>query len=68
MPDKLTFGERLRRIRKSKKMSQKALSEKTGLYQIYISHYENDKALPTCTTLEWLCKALDISATELLGF
>ena len=68
MVDKLTFGERLRRIRKSKKMSQKELSEKTGLYQIYISNYENDISLPNCTTLEWLCKGLGVTATELLGF
>lgn len=68
MKDNLTFGERLRFIRKRKNMSQKELSEKTGLYQIYISNYENDKGLPTCTTLEWLCKALDVSASELLGF
>lgn len=68
MKDNLTFGEKLRLIRKRRNMSQKELSEKTGLYQIYISNYENDKSFPNCTTLEWLCKALDVTASELLGF
>jgi ribosome-binding protein aMBF1 (putative translation factor) len=63
-----SFGQRLRRIRKSKKLSQTALAEKTGIDNHAISNYEVGLILPSLSTLEWLCEALDVTATELLGF
>lgn len=66
--DNLTFGERLREMREFRGMTQKELSEKSGVFQIAISKYERGDNAPTITTLEWLVKALDTTATELLGF
>jgi transcriptional regulator with XRE-family HTH domain len=63
-----TFGQRLRRIRKEKKLTQTALGKKAGIPSHFISDYELGKVFPKCHTLEWLCKALDVTATELLGF
>lgn len=63
-----TFGQRLKRIRKSKKLTQRKLAEKMGITHHLISMYEREKSVPTLNTLEWLCKALKVSATELAGF
>lgn len=64
----LTFGERLQVIRRRKKMLQSDLARKTGLNQYCISNYEKDKHLPSYTAIMWLCKALNVTASELLGF
>jgi transcriptional regulator with XRE-family HTH domain len=66
MPD--TFGERLKKARKDKWMKQCQLADKIGISRPHLSMLERDKVQPTITTLEWICKALDVSATELLGW
>ena len=63
-----TFGIRLKKIRKQKGMTQKELAEKSGLPQSQICRYEKDILSPTLNTFEWICDALEVSATELLGF
>ena len=62
------FPERLRTIRKSKNLTQTQLGETVGINKDLISHYENGIHSPSIVTLEWLCKALNVSASELLGF
>lgn len=63
-----TFAYRLLMIRTQKGMAQGELAEKIGIPQSQISRYEKGKLQPTITTLEWLCDALGVTATELLGF
>lgn len=64
-----TFGQRLKRIRKEKGLSQTELAKITGISNSTISAYEHDYiSEPKVACVEWLCKALDITATELLGF
>lgn len=63
-----TFGVRLKKLRKQKGMSQSELAQKVGVWQTLISRYEREEVAPTTSTLEWICKALGVSATELLGF
>lgn len=63
-----TFGQRLKRIRKEKKITQVKLAKKVCIVPHAISSYETGKNVPSLSTLEWLCKALDVTATELLGF
>lgn len=63
-----TFGQRLRRIRKEQKLTQKEFAKKVGITHNHISEYECDKVEPSISRLEWLCKALGVTATELLGF
>ena len=62
------FGVRLRKIREQKGMLQKDLAKKIGIPSSQICRYEKGKLLPVITTLEWLCDALKVSATELLGY
>ena len=63
-----TFGQRLKRIRKEKKLTQVKLGNKMGIASHAICDYEVGRTIPSLPTLEWLCKALNVTATELLGF
>jgi transcriptional regulator with XRE-family HTH domain len=64
----ITFGEKLRAIRKARGMSQNQLANATGLYQSQIHSYEHNLNVPTIFSLEALCKALNVSSETLLGF
>ena len=44
------------------------LAKKTGLTKSQIGEYERDIHEPSVSRFEWLCKALDVTASELLGF
>lgn len=59
-----TLGENLKSIRKSKKMTQKALAQKSGVNQSVISDLETGIAKSTGSILE-LASALGVSAEEL---
>ena len=62
------FPKRLKKIRKSKGWTQKQLAEKSGISNFLISRYEKGVHFPNIVTLEWLCKALEVSSKDLLGF
>ena len=64
----LTLGNRLRAIRVARGLKQKELARMVGLMPNYISCYERGINLPNITTLEWICKALGVSASDILGF
>lgn len=64
----LTFGERLRIIRKKKGLQQQELAKRTGINQSHISNYEHGKYIPTISTLKLFCEALGVTATQLLGY
>lgn len=68
MENKMTFGKKLRAIRKEKGYTQGELAELIGIDQNILSHYELDKHYPSLSRLEWICGALEVTATELLGF
>ena len=63
-----TFAERLKKIREEKGFSQRELAKKIGITSTQISYFENEITTPRLVTLEWLCEALGVSATELLGY
>ena len=64
----LRFGDRMRAIREARGFSQKDLSEKIGVTPNYVSDYERNIHSPNIQMLEWICKALGVSASDLLGF
>lgn len=66
MPE--TFGQRLKRIRTEKGFSQMELAEEAGVAQCQICSYEKDRHSPTITIFEWICKTLNVTASELLGY
>lgn len=64
-----TFGQKLKRIRKEKGLSQTELAKITGISNATLSAYEHDHiSEPKLAFIEWICKALGVTATEMLGF
>src|SRR5437016_13362727 len=60
-------GERLKEAREKKQLRQRDLAHLSGINEIQLSRYENDKSEPSATSLEALARNLDISADYLLG-
>ena len=55
----MTFGEKLRDLRKEHKMSIKELASKSGITTVSISNYENDHCIPNLITIQKLANALN---------
>lgn len=62
-----TFGERLRRARKRRGLSQVDVSEAIGLSNKSLSRYEKDDGTPNPETLMRLSRLYDVSSEYLLG-
>ena len=58
-------GERLRKLREQKKMSQGDVEKKTGLLRCYISRVENGHTVPAVQTLEKLARAFEVPMYKL---
>ena len=69
MPNMMSenFAERLKEIRKSKKLKQSDLASKTGLKVAAISFFETAKRRPSLGNLIKLADALAVSVDFLLG-
>ncbi|MDU4142727.1 helix-turn-helix domain-containing protein [Clostridium sp.] len=65
--NKDTFGERMRRYRKSTGMTMKELALKLDISEQAISQYENNKREPNIGMLKKIAKELDITLNSLLG-
>ena len=61
------FGDRLRRLRKERKLTQKELAGLIGVKNSVISFYEVGDRTPSLEVLIKLSKALHISTDVLLG-
>ena len=59
--NKDTFGERMRRYRKSTGMTMKELALKLDISEQAISQYENNKREPNIGMLKKIAKELDIT-------
>ena len=67
-PDVSEFSRRLHNIRRSKNIKQSELAEKAEVNPSLISWYETGRVEPGLFTIGKLCTALDVTASELLGF
>jgi transcriptional regulator with XRE-family HTH domain len=65
-----TFGQRVRQLRKAKKLGQRPLAERVGVSFTYISRIENENLdfglYPSEELIVKLAEALDADADELL--
>lgn len=59
-------GNNIRKIRKSKNMTQQDLADKTGLAKITIQRYEAKKSIPTLDKVTIIASALDCTPMELI--
>lgn len=63
-----TFGETLRKLRRSKGISQRILAEKVGVDFSYISKIENNRLPPPAAdTIVKICEALSVPPDDLLS-
>lgn len=62
----MNFGERIKELRTSKKLSQTELAELTGLHYTQIGRYENGKSLPSSDILKKLAEVFSVSIDFLI--
>lgn len=60
------FGEVLRDLRSSRKLSQEALAEKCGLHRTYISFLERGLRSPTLATIILIGDTLNLPAHQIV--
>ena len=63
----MTLGDRLRKAREQRGLTQKQVSESLGLHQAALSLYECDRREPLASRLGELAKCLGVSSNNLLG-
>jgi transcriptional regulator with XRE-family HTH domain len=63
-----SLGDRIRHIRKGKKISQERLAELSELHPTYISDIERGKVNASISTYFMVADALGITLTDLLNF
>jgi transcriptional regulator with XRE-family HTH domain len=61
----MIIGDRLRRLRGQKKLSQADIEKRSGLLRAYLSRVENGHTIPTIETLEKWAKALEVPMYQL---
>ncbi len=64
----IDFGQKIKLLRKEKKISQKQLSEKASLHINYIGMIERGERNPSLLNIEKIAKAFEISISELMNF
>lgn len=62
------FGDKLQKVRKSKRITQDELAVKISMDRTYIGLIERGERNPTIRTLYKIAKALKVNASELLPF
>jgi transcriptional regulator with XRE-family HTH domain len=66
MPATVHIGERLKKARARKLLTQEELAEKAGVSPSTIVNIERDQSEPHFSTIRKLAKALDVDPTSLL--
>ena len=61
------FGQRMKALRESNKMSQEDLAFQTGLHRTYISDLERGSRNPSLKTLATIAEAFNITLSKLLN-
>ena len=62
----MKFGDNLRKIRKSKKMSQEQLAEKMNVTRQSVSKWENGESYPEMNNILELCKIFNCKLNDLV--
>jgi len=62
----MTFGERLRDLRKARGYTQEQLAKKIGVAKTTITGYEKNNREPNVLTITKLAQALNVSGNELI--
>jgi transcriptional regulator with XRE-family HTH domain len=60
------FGQRVRKLRKQRGISQEKLAHKVGVHRTYMGFIERGERNPTLTNIEKIAKVLRVSIRDLL--
>lgn len=60
------MGKRVRKLRKSQKLTQEMLSEKADITVQYLSNIERSHSIPSLETVMALCRALGVTPNDIL--
>lgn len=63
----INFGIKLRKLRESYGLTQKALAEKIGIERATVSSYERGGLYPSIENLREICLVFGVSADYLIG-
>ena len=61
----MSFGEKLKNLRKERNLSIKELSERSGVSVVQISNYEHNRYVPNAINVNKLADALGCSYEDL---
>ena len=62
------ISSNLSRIRKQQRYTQRAVAEMAGLNPNYYAKVERGDGMPSLKTIHKLAKALEVTATDIVGF
>ena len=62
----MLIGDRVKRLRKEKKLTQKALGEKVGISRSYLADIEGNRYNPSADTIKSLATALNVDVNYFL--
>jgi len=65
---KKEFAKKLKALRKHRNMTQEQLAEIVNVDSRHISYLETAKSFPSCELIERLCKAFNVTYSELFNF
>lgn len=60
------FAQRLRQLRKERKLTQAELGQRAGVHNVNLSRYERGSSEPSAETLKRLAEALEVSVGYLV--
>lgn len=63
----MTPGERIKKLRKEKGMTQKELAKKLGISASQIGNYENGYRNPKLSTVRKIAEALEVPVSKITG-
>ena len=63
----MTLGEKIKKLRKEKNISQTELAEIIGVHQSHIGRYERNESIPTAHIIKKMADVLKVSADYLLS-
>lgn len=64
--NQILIGKFIAQQRKAKNLTQAQLAEKLGVSNKTISKWENGKCMPDYSIIQFLCKELDVTISELI--
>ena len=63
----MTFGERLKELRKKRGLTQKELAQLISAKNNSVSNWENDQNIPTASVVFSLARALNVTIEDLIN-